>query len=102
MLSDLISDDLTKCSMARRYGGWLAVGLVLAPVLSATDDWLPMPNGLLFHRSCIHRWDRPIRLRPLPDGSQRATGPNGLDQSIPPCPHKPRAASSRLGYYSDW
>ena len=56
------------------------------------DEWLPMPDGRLYHHSCVHRQD---------DGKAVVPG------SLPPCPYAPRRApapveESGVSYYSDW
>ena len=58
-------------------------------VAAFVDEWLAMPDGRLYHYSCVHRQE---------DGV--------VPGSLPPCPHAPRQAraadESGVNYYSDW
>ena len=65
--------------------------MTTAALLGATsEDWLPMPDGRLYHRTCIHAHDLPKHV------DLAALGP---------CP-QPRREAARgqveSGYYSDW
>ena len=54
------------------------------------EEWLPMPDGRLYHHTCVHRQDDAVKVLP---------------GSLPPCPYLSRSAAPEIeapNYYSDW
>jgi len=110
-----------KSSMLSTVFGLVLFAGLLGGV-QADDDWLPMPNGMFHHISCIYQWEDHFSLATHPSGIQTVTTATA-EHKIEPCAFKPRsqeqmtaqsahtlppdlvnvsAPSPPLSYYSDW
>jgi len=77
--------------------------------VSLGDEWLPMPDGMYYHHSCIHSFDTPF-LTVVDEANfttVQFTGDETNNVRHPPCPFKPVSRSQyetpqNLQYYSDW
>jgi len=73
------------------------------PVDDATNDeeWYEMPDGKLYHRSCIHHHDEEFHVD-LIDGGSMVTTDEGSEW-LPECQHKPKMKEApKVSYYSGW
>ena len=63
------------------------------------DDWLAMPDGKLYHKSCIHYHDDEFQVESVDEGSLV----NG--ELFEACPYETReqeVQDENVSYYSDW
>ena len=117
----LTKHDSDKSSMLSTVFGLVLLFAGLLGAVQADDEWLPMPNGMFHHVSCIYQWDDHFSLATHPSGTQTVTTTHA-EHKIEPCAFKPRsyeqmaahlllppdlvnnvsAPSPPLGYYSDW
>ena len=71
----------------------LVAGAVLGGVamadgmMAATSDYVPMPNGMAYHRSCVHHHDEHFHHERLAGGRYRVGA-----ETFPPCPFPPLSA----------
>lgn len=88
-------------------------GLLVAYVTPAIATWQQMPNGMYYHEECIHQFEDHFHVTRFADGHTEVSTATAERTSLPPCPHKPRHASSLEGelnassgsevsYYSAW
>ena len=93
---------------AAAFGAWNYYSNTPNPV---EEEWVAMPDGKLYHTSCIHHHEDNFRVDRLMTGSllSKTNGEGHMEQTwLPPCPYKPRMQEvekkdeNNLGYYSDW
>jgi len=87
-----------------RVAAALTCGLA-AGAAAMADDWVEMPNGMSFHRECVHHHDGDFTVHDVGAGRSRLTTASGvIDQE--PCPYPPRKktldANASTSYYSSW
>ena len=89
---------------AAAYGAWNYY--TQSPAVG-DDEWIPMPDGKLYHISCIHHHDDDFKVQKLFTGSllTKKNSEGHVEQNwLPPCQYKPKMQEKdeNLGYYSDW
>ena len=86
--------------------GSVAAGSLLAD--DYVDDYVEMPNGMLFHRSCVHVHSSTFSVEDLGDGNERsASSGKSVVRGRCAYPNKrpvvvPKPTVPTVGYYSDW
>ena len=74
------------------------------------DDWLAMPDGKLYHKSCIHHHDSDFKVERVSNSVSIVTSEKEGElytEELPACSYQPRAMKKEgevknLQYYSDW
>lgn len=75
------------------------------------EDWLSMPDGKMYHKSCIYHHDTEFKIEGISESTQVLTKENEAgvltSEELAPCAYKPRVMKNEgeledLQYYSDW
>ena len=71
------------------------------------EEWVSMPDGKMYHISCIHHHEDEFKVQRLEMGSILSKkNKNGhlYQEWLPPCEYKPKMKEhvKNLGHYSDW
>lgn len=93
-----------------RAAAVLACGLAAGAAAMPEEEWVEMPNGMLFHPDCVHRHDEDFAVHNVGAGRERVLTSSGVTEQEP-CPYPPRrkerVGSPKVGnasasYYSSW
>ena len=75
------------------------------------EDWLSMPDGKMYHKSCIYHHDTEFKIDGISESTQVLTKENAAgeltSEELTPCAYEPREANKEgevenLQYYTDW
>ena len=69
---------------------------------SHASDWLEMPDGKLYHVSCVHHHEQNFHVEHIEGDGSTVVKEDGTKTFLPPCAYPTRTRTNEVSYYSDW
>lgn len=68
----------------------LGISTVGYKYMNDQEEWIAMPDGKLYHKSCVHLHDSDFKVERLSDAKTLVTSGENEAEEMEACPYEPR------------